>query len=381
MTRSTRAWLEITRISNLPTVLSGALVVTLGGALRFAALGDLIFMLIAISCFYVAGFIFNDVFDRHIDADERRHRPIPSGRIRTHAAVQIGVLLLAAGLMLVAMVDQIFHGPDSPRGIPGGLFSAVLLIICMLLYNRFHASSAWTVFLMAACRVLVYMTCILVSLDTPEQYDRFFGYFFSWSIYGPLTWYLIAIFLFVAGFSRIARGEVAPASGATNYCYHCGQGTDTGKSDRCTECGKTLEQDKLARSTRPPLGRTIEWLSLAATFAPLIILTIYFVLYRARFQAWSTAVGPELGLTLGEHLKTVVYGLLLVLVGCWFVVAAVRYCRDRTNPGRSILMWLAGIPLVDAVLAYELHLPWLVTAICLGLFLVTIWGHRRIAGT
>ena len=381
MTRSTRAWLEITRISNLPTVLSGALVVTLGGALRFVTLGDLIFMLIAISCFYVAGFIFNDTFDRHIDVDERRHRPIPSGRIQTHTAVQVGVLLLAAGLMLVAMVDQLFHGPDSPRGIPGGLLSAVLLVICMLLYNRFHASSAWTVFLMAACRVLVYVTCILVSLDTLEQYDLFFSYFFSASYHGPLLWYLIAIFLFVAGFSRIARGEVAPASGSTNYCYHCGQGIDTGKSDRCTECGRTLEQDKLARSTHPPLSRTIEWFSLAATFAPLIVLTIYFVFFRARHQAWATAFGAEYGITLGEHLKTVVYGFLLVLVGCWFVVAAVRYCRDRTNPGRSILMWLAGIPLVDAVLAYELNLPWLVTVICLGLFLVTIWGHRRIAGT
>jgi hypothetical protein len=210
----------------------------------------------------------------------------------------------------------------------------------------------------------------------------FFSYFFSANYHGPLIWYLIAIFLFVAGFSRIARGEVAPASGSTNYCYHCGQGIDTGKSDRCTECGRTLEQDKLARSTHPPLSRTIEWFSLAATFAPLIVLTIFFVLFRAWPQA-SHAVDASgvYGITPGEHFRTVVYGLLLVLVGGWFVVAAVRYCRDRTNPGRSILMWLAGIPLVDGVLAYELDLPWLVTAICLGLFLVTIWGHRRIAGT
>lgn len=380
MNATKRAWFELMRLSNLPTVLSGAFVVSLGGPLRLVTLIDLIMILVAMSCFYAAGFIFNDIFDRHIDADERRHRPIPSGRIQTHAAVQIGILLIAAGLMLVAAVDQLFHGPDSPRGIPGGLFSAVLLVICLLLYNRFHASSAWTVLLMAACRVLVYVTCILVALDTPEQYELFFGYFFTGTLVGPLIWYLIAIFLYVAGFSRIARGEVAPASKGTYYCYHCGYGIDTTAIDRCSECGRALEQDKLTRSTRPPLNRTLEWFSLAATFAPIIVLTLFFLIFQAHWRS-AAIILPEFQMTLGDYLTSAFFATLLVLVGCWFVVAMLRYRRDRTRPGKSILMWLAGIPLIDGLLAFELGLPWWAVAICFGLFLLTIWGHRRIPGT
>ena len=380
MSATRKAWFELMRLSNLPTVLSGAFVITLGGALRFVTFGDLVTMLVAISCFYAAGFIFNDVFDRHIDADERRHRPIPSGRIRTHSAVQIGVLLIAAGLLLVGTVDQLFHTPDSPRGIPGGLLSAVLLVICMLLYNRFHAKSAWTVFLMAACRALVYVTCILVYLDTPEQYDLFVDYFFSGQLVSlPLIFYIIAIFLYVAGFSRIARGEATPTSAANKYCYHCGQGIDSAKIDRCPECGKELEPAKVARSTQPPINRTIEWFSLAATFVPILGLGTYFIVVQASPQVWAKASGYSV--TFADQIWTYAYGLLIVLVAVWLIVATIRYCRDRTNPGKSILMWLAGIPLLDSVLAYELGLPWWATAICLGLFVVTIWGHRRIPGT
>lgn len=374
-----QAWLELMRLSNLPTVLSGAFILSLGGALRLVDLADLIMILVAMSCFYTAGFIFNDIFDRHIDANERRHRPIPSGRIRTHSAVQIGVLLIAVGLMLVATVDQLFHGPESPRGIPGGLLSAVLLVICMLLYNRYHTSSAWTVFLMAACRVLVYVTCILVALDTREQYDAFFGYFFTGTIHGPLIWYLIAIFLYVAGFSRIARGEVAPHSMGTTYCYHCGQVIAAHDADRCPECGKTLTKARLARSTRPPLNRTIEWLSLASTFLPVLVFLIFFVLEDARLRAYYVIMGEAYpGFV---NWQSAIIGTSVALITCWLVVAAVRYRRDRTDPGKSILMWLAAIPLIDGILALELGLPWWASVICLGLCIVTIWGHRRIPGT
>lgn len=55
-------------------------------------------LLAASSCLYMAGMVFNDVFDRETDARERPGRPIPSGRVPLRAAVGLGLLLVAVGL-------------------------------------------------------------------------------------------------------------------------------------------------------------------------------------------------------------------------------------------------------------------------------------------
>ena len=69
MTPETRAWLELTRVSNLPTVLGGVLVsVAATGALQWQFDGwplmgwwsPQLAMLAAIACFYMAGFILNE---------------------------------------------------------------------------------------------------------------------------------------------------------------------------------------------------------------------------------------------------------------------------------------------------------------------------------
>ncbi|MCP4743482.1 MAG: UbiA family prenyltransferase, partial [Actinomycetales bacterium] len=105
MTPETRAWLEITRVSNLPTVLGGVLVsVAATGALqwrfdRWPLMGwwsPQIAMLAAIAFFYMAGFILNDVFDRRIDHEERPGRPIPSGRIMVGTAIKVAVIMILA---------------------------------------------------------------------------------------------------------------------------------------------------------------------------------------------------------------------------------------------------------------------------------------------
>ena len=79
-----RAWLEILRISNLPTVWTNVLV---GAVLSLAVarpsnpeiVPGLVIAIVAGSCLYLAGMVFNDVFDVAIDRRERLGRPIPSG--------------------------------------------------------------------------------------------------------------------------------------------------------------------------------------------------------------------------------------------------------------------------------------------------------------
>lgn len=55
-------------------------------------------LLVLASCgLYLAGMVLNDVFDRHIDAQERPRRPIPSGRVSVSSAVRLAVILLIVG--------------------------------------------------------------------------------------------------------------------------------------------------------------------------------------------------------------------------------------------------------------------------------------------
>lgn len=57
---------------------------------------------------YLSGMVFNDYFDRLIDAKERPERPIPSGQISAKAAASLG-----AGLMLVGMISAACVGLPS----------------------------------------------------------------------------------------------------------------------------------------------------------------------------------------------------------------------------------------------------------------------------
>ncbi|WP_246001371.1 UbiA family prenyltransferase, partial [Allorhizocola rhizosphaerae] len=53
-------------------------------------------------CLYWAGMAANDWADRSVDAVERPHRPIPSGRVSARQALSVACGLTAAGLAVAA---------------------------------------------------------------------------------------------------------------------------------------------------------------------------------------------------------------------------------------------------------------------------------------
>nr|WP_236711749.1 UbiA family prenyltransferase [Streptomyces azureus] len=57
-------------------------------------------------CLYEAGMALNDWADREVDAVERPHRPLPSGRIRPAAALTAACVLTGAGLALAARAGR-----------------------------------------------------------------------------------------------------------------------------------------------------------------------------------------------------------------------------------------------------------------------------------
>ena len=99
-------------------------------------------LLVASSCLYLTGMVFNDIFDRNIDAKERPNRPIPSGRVPFMSALKMGILLLLAGL-----------GAAKVAGIQS-LIVAAVLTGCIFAYNGYLKKTFAGPIAMGACRFL-----------------------------------------------------------------------------------------------------------------------------------------------------------------------------------------------------------------------------------
>jgi len=83
-----RAWLQLARVSNTPTVVSNAV----AGAVLVsttARTGTVVLVAVAMVLFYTAGMVLNDLADAEIDRRERPERPIPSGAVSPAAAVAV----------------------------------------------------------------------------------------------------------------------------------------------------------------------------------------------------------------------------------------------------------------------------------------------------
>ena len=102
-----RDWMDLCRVSNLPTILADCLV-GLAIAVTFANTSSLepaahraVFItVLGMFAFYSAGMVLNGIVDRDIDARERPTRPIAAGRIRLPWAWTAFIVLMLLGLTL-----------------------------------------------------------------------------------------------------------------------------------------------------------------------------------------------------------------------------------------------------------------------------------------
>jgi 4-hydroxybenzoate polyprenyltransferase len=99
-------------------------------------------LLFASSCLYLAGMVFNDLFDREADALERPGRPIPSGRVSAKAATILGSLLVLVGIGAAFAVGR------------QSFFVAVILVGCIFLYNGVVKQTLLGPIAMGSCRSL-----------------------------------------------------------------------------------------------------------------------------------------------------------------------------------------------------------------------------------
>jgi len=143
-----RAWLQLARISNTPTVVSSAIA---GAVLATAAAdaGRVAIVAVAMALFYTAGMILNDLLDVEVDRRERPERPLPSGVVSPRVAGVVVAALLAAGLALLA--------PLGWRPLAAG----VALVGLIYLYDAWHKGNVLSPVLMGGCRALVYVVAAL----------------------------------------------------------------------------------------------------------------------------------------------------------------------------------------------------------------------------
>lgn len=166
-----KAYLDLCRVSNLPTVWTNVLA---SGLLAGGQLVPATYLLLAfaLSFFYVAGMSLNDVCDVEHDRLNRPARPIPSGRVSLRQAKTLTIVLFAAGFALLAAAPHVV-----------GVAAGILLLLAIVAYDFHHKSNPNSVFIMAACRFLVFaVTALALVGEVPPAVSLAGGFQFLYVV-------------------------------------------------------------------------------------------------------------------------------------------------------------------------------------------------------
>jgi len=144
-----KGYLDLCRVSNLPSIWTNVLCAVVLASGRFSWAGYLLPVL-ALSCYYLAGMCLNDVCDAAYDGMHRPSRPIPSGRVSVTGALVLTIVLFSFGTLLVLAAP-----------FRQGLYAAFLLVALIIWYDLHHKRNPFSVLLMASCRFLVFVVAAL----------------------------------------------------------------------------------------------------------------------------------------------------------------------------------------------------------------------------
>jgi len=183
-----RAWLELARLSNLPTAWSNMLAawILAGGKWE---LRPLAWLLVGGSLLYTGGMILNDAADVRYDRTQRPERPIPTGRIKAWQAWLVGLLGMAGGFAMMVM------------GSHACIWLSGALVVAILFYDFFHKPWSGSVFVMGSCRTLLFLAAAAAAADGLDVKA-------DWEI----EMKSIALGAYIVGLSLMARHESSPSA-------------------------------------------------------------------------------------------------------------------------------------------------------------------------
>jgi 4-hydroxybenzoate polyprenyltransferase len=154
-----------------------------------AAATSLALLLLSSAGLYLAGMVFNDVFDRRQDAVERPGRPIPSGQISVTGAAVFGTALMTIGLASAAFAGR------------ASIEVAVLLAACIFCYDGGMKRTLIGPVFMGGCRFLNVLLGASGGLGSLLSVLEL-----------PQLWVAIGMGIYVAGLTWFARTEAKASS-------------------------------------------------------------------------------------------------------------------------------------------------------------------------
>ncbi len=181
------AWLRLFRIAALPSALSNVLIGYLLAHQNWQPSMPLVWLLLSSAGLYCSGMVLNDVFDVEIDRQERPSRPLPSGAISLSLARNVGFGLLIGGVIIASLASNT------------SLCVAVILATLVFLYDGPLKRTIIAPLTMGSCRTLNILLGASTAVTIPTL----------------AIWYAVAIGVFVAGITWLAKREAATSQSAS----------------------------------------------------------------------------------------------------------------------------------------------------------------------
>ena len=182
-----RPWLQLVRFPAVFTAMSDIFLGFLLTHSSWEPVDHFFFLLFSSSSLYFSGMLFNDLFDREVDAQERPFRPIPSGRVSLKAARFTGIVLVLLGIGF-ALLNDLAQGNQRFSS----TFIAILLTGAIFAYNGGLKKTVLGPVAMGSCRFLNVM--LGASAATVV-----------WS--PPQTYLATCLGIYIAGLTWFARNE------------------------------------------------------------------------------------------------------------------------------------------------------------------------------
>jgi 4-hydroxybenzoate polyprenyltransferase len=145
-----RDLLATARVANLPSVVSNVMLGFALGAWHWGFgpasmhAGELLLLIGAGVCLYLAGTFGNDWIDRNWDRVHRPERALPAGRFPPSSYAAAAIAFALAGLILAALAS------------PSALGTSSVLLLLVATYTWCHKRTVWSVLPMGLCRACLY---------------------------------------------------------------------------------------------------------------------------------------------------------------------------------------------------------------------------------
>jgi heme O synthase-like polyprenyltransferase len=230
------AFAQLLRLPNVFTAFADIALATCAGA---AVMPDVpvsfwasaAMLALASGSLYLAGMVWNDVFDRGEDAEARAFRPIPSGRVKVRTAVLLGIGLIALGLGFAMLAGL----PGKAEWSAEPLIYAIAIVLAVLAYDGGLKRTPIGPLAMASCRFLNVLIGLSAVPDGVLDFDMRLHLAGVIGVYiVGVTWFarteegrsnrrqlfaaasVIALSLVLA---LILRAKLAPGSGTVLFPY------------------------------------------------------------------------------------------------------------------------------------------------------------------